>query len=62
VLVRDDQGLIDLLRGGQQVFNVVPLGSMKAELDARIVKLAPRRDGAGAEQPEHSEPRIAEEG
>ncbi len=50
VLVHDDEGLIDLLRGGQRVFNVVPVGHMQAELDASIVALAPRREVATGER------------
>ena len=39
VLTTDEAGLIDLLRRRQTVLNVVPIGYMKAEVDARIVEL-----------------------
>ena len=41
VLVRDGEELIDALRSGQGVLNVLPLGSVKEELDARIVEFRP---------------------
>lgn len=36
LLVRHDGEIIDLLRGGQGVFNIVPLSPMMRELDAAI--------------------------
>ncbi|MDA8295514.1 MAG: MerR family transcriptional regulator [Actinomycetota bacterium] len=36
VLARSDEQLVDLLRGGQGVFNVVPLASVLDEVDAAI--------------------------
>jgi DNA-binding transcriptional MerR regulator len=36
VLARDDGDLVDLLRGGQGVFNIVPLASVVAELTTTI--------------------------
>src|SRR5205085_52317 len=42
VLTRSDGEIIDLMRHGQGVFNVVPLGGMIEELDARITELVPR--------------------
>jgi DNA-binding transcriptional MerR regulator len=41
VLARNGEHLIDLVRDGQGVFNVVALGGMVDELDARILQLAP---------------------
>ena len=41
VLARDGEALVDLVRHGQGVLNIVPLGSMVHELDAAIVELAP---------------------
>lgn len=46
VLVRSGEELIDLLRGGQGVLNVLPLGGVKDEVDAAIIDLFP------AESPE----------
>ena len=44
VLVRDGEELLDLLRGGQGVFNVVPLDGVVGHVDAAIVELG---GGAG---------------
>ncbi len=42
VLVLDEDGLVDVVRGRQGVLlNVIPVGSMKAELDAAIEELHP---------------------
>ena len=41
VLVRTDGELIDLLRKGQGVLNVLPLAGVKNEVDAAIVQLHP---------------------
>ena len=41
VLVRTDGELIDVLKKGQGVLNVLPLGGMKEELDTRIVSIRP---------------------
>lgn len=44
VLVRDDGELIDLVRKGQGVLNILALSSVKDEVDARIVELHPDAD------------------
>jgi hypothetical protein len=44
VLVRTDGELVDLLRAGQGVLNILPLGSVKDDVDARIVELHPAAD------------------
>ena len=41
VLVHTDGEIIDLLRKGQGVLNILPLGGVKDEVDARIVALFP---------------------
>ena len=41
VLVRTGEELVDALRPGQGVLNVLPLGGVKSELDASIVELRP---------------------
>jgi DNA-binding transcriptional MerR regulator len=54
VLVRDDEELLDLLKGGQRVFNVVALSGVVGDLDAAIVEIvgaAPTE--ATAQVPEH---------
>ncbi len=42
VLVRSGEELIDLLRNGQGVLNVLPLAGVKEEVDAAILQFAPR--------------------
>ena len=41
VLVQSDGELVDLLRQGQGVLNILPLGSVKSEVDARILEFTP---------------------
>jgi DNA-binding transcriptional MerR regulator len=41
VLARDGDDLVDLVRRGQGVLNIVPLGHVVRELDTRIHELAP---------------------
>ncbi len=45
VLVQSDGELVDLLRQGQGVLNILPLGSVKSQVDARILEFTP---GGGA--------------
>jgi DNA-binding transcriptional MerR regulator len=45
VLARTDDALIDLVRRGQGVLNIVPLGQVVHELDARIGELTPTGTG-----------------
>jgi DNA-binding transcriptional MerR regulator len=42
VVVRNGDELVDLVRKGQGVLNILPLSSVKEELDAAIVELFPR--------------------
>jgi DNA-binding transcriptional MerR regulator len=49
VLVRTDGELIDLLRKGQGVLNVLPLAGVKNEVDAAIVQLRPPAPDAPAD-------------
>jgi DNA-binding transcriptional MerR regulator len=46
VLVHSDGELVDLLRQGQGVLNILPLGSVKHDVDAAILELRP---GVGAD-------------
>ena len=39
MLAHSDGEIVDLLRGGQGVFNIVPLGTMIHDLAAEIVAL-----------------------
>jgi DNA-binding transcriptional MerR regulator len=49
LLAHTDGEVVDLLAGGQGVFNIVPLSGLVGELDADIVKFAERqgRDTSG---------------
>ena len=50
VLAQSNGEVVDLLAGGQGVFNIVPLGGMVVELDADIIRLgaaAPDRVAPG---------------
>lgn len=54
VLVRSGEELVDVLRKGQGVLNVLPLAGVKEELDAKIVELWPsdeERDGGRSNHP-----------
>jgi DNA-binding transcriptional MerR regulator len=44
VLAQTNGEVVDLLAGGQGVFNIVPLSGVVGELDAAIVELGGRRD------------------
>lgn len=48
VVVQSDEELIDVLRGGQGVLNILTLGNVKDELDAAIVQLHPATATDGA--------------
>jgi len=41
VLVSTDEELVDVLKQGQGVLNILPLGGVRAEVDAAIVELRP---------------------
>ena len=43
VLVQDGEDIIDLVRRGQGVLNILPLGGVKDEVDNAIVELYPHR-------------------
>ena len=58
VLARDGEHLVDLVRRGQGVLNVVPVGNLVEELDAAIHRLAP---ADAAEAPVRA-PRVAQGG
>jgi DNA-binding transcriptional MerR regulator len=45
VLMSTGEEIIDLLRGGQGVFNVVPLAGVVGEVDAAILRIDASRDG-----------------
>jgi hypothetical protein len=60
VLARDGDALVDLVRRGQGVLNIVPLGHVVEELDARIHELTPPAETAVA--PARPERGAAQEG
>ena len=51
VLARSDGDVVDLLKGGQGVLNIVPLSGVVEELDAAIVELEAHRRSAEAAAP-----------
>jgi DNA-binding transcriptional MerR regulator len=53
VLARTDGEIVDLVRKGQGVLNIVPLGGVVGELDAAILELRPTPE-TGAERPPRS--------
>jgi DNA-binding transcriptional MerR regulator len=46
VLVRDGEEIIDLLKNGQGVLNILPLAGVKQQVDEGIVELRERSDAA----------------
>ena len=48
VLARSDGEVVDLLAGGQGVFNIVPLSGVVGELEADIVRIGLAESGAAA--------------
>ena len=59
VLARTGEEIVDLLRGGQGVFNIVPLAGVVDEVDAAILEIAQLQSKA-VEQPREHPARIAE--
>jgi DNA-binding transcriptional MerR regulator len=51
VLIQTDGELIDLVKQGQGVLNILPLAGVKEEIDARIVALRPSGERGGAGTP-----------
>jgi len=51
VLARDGDELLDVLRGGQAVFNVLDLGGIVGEIDAAIHELSPEEIGRDSGPP-----------
>jgi hypothetical protein len=48
VLAASEGEIVDLLGGGQGVFNVVPMAGVVSELEASIIEIAARAAGAEA--------------
>ena len=63
ILIQSDEGLMDLLRGGQGVFNIVPLAGLVDELQAAILSFGdarkesedPGRPGGSSRRPHRRE-------
>ena len=53
VLAHDDGDLVDLLRGGQGVFNIVPLANVVAELSTTIAQEQLQKDQLLTSEREH---------
>jgi len=51
VLIQSGEQIIDLLRNGQGVLNVLPLAGVQNEIDARIVELYPEIDMTSVKAP-----------
>jgi DNA-binding transcriptional MerR regulator len=49
ILARTGEALVDLVREGQGVLNIVPLGPVQEEINARILALAPEASDGEAE-------------
>jgi DNA-binding transcriptional MerR regulator len=47
VLAQSGEAIVDLLRGGQGVFNIVPLAGLVGEIDAAIRTIGERRETPG---------------
>jgi DNA-binding transcriptional MerR regulator len=54
VLVSTDEELVDVVKQGQGVLNILPLGSVKEQVDAAIVELRPLVGQAGTAEPDVS--------
>ena len=50
VVVRTGEELVDLIRRGQGVLNILPLGSVKDEVDAAIIQLPAEREAEPASE------------
>ena len=61
VLIRSDGELIDLVRRGQGVLNILPLEGVRREMDARIRQLRPEASGSDARDPRADRPESASE-
>jgi DNA-binding transcriptional MerR regulator len=49
VLTQTGEELVDVLRNGQGVLNIVPIGGLQTELDAKITELHPSEPVAAAD-------------
>ena len=58
VLIRRDEDLIDLVKQGQGVLNILPLAQVSKDIEARIVELRPDAPGT-SEAPSTATSRVA---
>jgi hypothetical protein len=56
VLTRSGEEIIDLLKGGQGVLNIVPMGAVVSEVDAAIHELGLPAGGTTVEAPGGASP------
>jgi hypothetical protein len=56
LLAHSGEQVVDLLKGGQGVLNIVPLAGVKQAIDAAILRLAPESEGSGQHGSETTEP------
>lgn len=62
VLIRNDGELIDLVKRGQGVLNILPLAGVREEMDARIRDLHHRDPATGADTPAVATPEALASG
>lgn len=62
VLIRNDGELIDLVKRGQGVLNILPLAGVREEMDARIRDLHHRDPVTGADTPSVATPEALASG
>ena len=51
MLVRDGAELIDVLKAGQGVLNILPLAQVKDDVDAKVLEFPPTQSGTVAAAP-----------
>jgi DNA-binding transcriptional MerR regulator len=62
VLIQTDGELIDLVKQGQGVLNILALGNVKKDLDAAIVELHPAGERSGGRSPRSGAARAVSPG
>jgi DNA-binding transcriptional MerR regulator len=62
VLIQSDGELIDLVKRGQGMLNILPLAGVKEEIDARIVELRPAGERSGGSAPRSGAARAVSPG
>jgi|SRR5687767_6043700 len=62
LLARSGEEIVDLLKGGQGVLNIVPLAGVVEELEAAITEFGPREKDKAPAEPVHTSGRGAAAG